>query len=137
MSMPRLFRVILPVADIDSASRFYAKLLDQPGMRVSGGRHYFFCGDVTLALYSPKGDGDPREPRPNWDHVYFAVDDLEAVYGRAKMLCRLSSHVGDGGMPMGEIATRPWGERSFYLSDPFGNPLCFVDTKTLFTGPPS
>jgi len=29
---------------------------------------------------------------------------------------------------------RPWGERSFYAVDPFGNPLCFVDQKTLFTG---
>jgi hypothetical protein len=36
---------------------------------------------------------------------------------------------------MGRIATRPWGERSFYLRDPFGNPLCFVDAATLFTGP--
>jgi hypothetical protein len=38
---------------------------------------------------------------------------------------------------MGEIARRPWGERSFYMRDPFGNPLCFVDEGTLFTsGPP-
>jgi catechol 2,3-dioxygenase-like lactoylglutathione lyase family enzyme len=137
MSTPRLFRVILPVADIDPAAAFYAELLGQPGMRVSGGRHYFRCGDVMLAVYSPKGDGDPREPRPNWDHVYFAVDDLEDVYRRAQKLGGLSTHVGDGRLPMGEIATRPWGERSFYLSDPFGNPLCFVDSKTLFTGRPS
>ena len=27
-----------------------------------------------------------------------------------------------------------WGERSFYVRDPFGNPLCFVDADTLFTG---
>jgi catechol 2,3-dioxygenase-like lactoylglutathione lyase family enzyme len=136
MSM-RLFRVILPVADIEPAATFYAELLDQPGMRVSGGRHYFPCGDVVLALYSPRGDGDPREPRPNWDHVYFAVDDIEAVYRRAQKLGGLATFVGDGGIPMGEIARRPWGERSFYMADPFGNPLCFVDGKTLFTGPPS
>jgi hypothetical protein len=37
---------------------------------------------------------------------------------------------------MGQIATRPWGERSFYTQDPFGNPLCFVDSNTLFTGKP-
>jgi catechol 2,3-dioxygenase-like lactoylglutathione lyase family enzyme len=137
MPSPRLFRVILPVAEIEPAARFYAALLGQPGMRVSGGRHYFRCGDVTLALYSPKGDGDPREPRPNWDHVYFAVDNLDDVFARAQKLGGLSTHVGDGGHAMGQIATRPWGERSFYLSDPFGNPLCFVDVKTLFTGPPS
>jgi uncharacterized glyoxalase superfamily protein PhnB len=34
---------------------------------------------------------------------------------------------------MGQIANRPWGERSFYLRDPFGNPLCFVDETTVFT----
>jgi len=137
MSTPRLFRVILPVDDIEPAAAFYAELLGQSGMRVSGGRHYFRCGDVMLAVYSPKGDGDRREPRPNWDHVYFAVDDLEEVYRRAQKLGGLSTHVGDGRLPMGEIATRPWGERSFYLSDPFGNPLCFVDSQTLFTGRPS
>ena len=137
MSMPRLFRVILPVADIDPASAFYAELLGQPGMRVSGGRHYFPCGDVMLALYSPKGDGDPREPRPNWDHVYFAVDDIDAVYQRAKKRGGFPSHVCDCRLPLGETATRPWGERSFYLSDPFGNPLCFVDSMTLFTGRPT
>jgi catechol 2,3-dioxygenase-like lactoylglutathione lyase family enzyme len=137
MATPRVFRVILPVAEIDSAARFYAELLGQPGARVSGGRHYFSCGDVTLALYSPKGDGDRREPRPNWDHVYFAVDDLEAVYRRAQTLGGLSTEVGDGRLPMGEIGTRPWGERSFYLFDPFGNPLCFVDSTTVFTGRPA
>jgi len=48
----------------------------------------------------------------------------------------LSAAIGDGGLPMGQIAVRPWGEWSFYLSDPFGNPLCFVDAATLFTGRP-
>ena len=82
--MMRLFRVILPVDDLERAATFYAALLSQPGARVSPGRHYFSCGDVTLALYSPKGDGDAREPRPNFDHVYFAVDNLEEVYRRAQ-----------------------------------------------------
>jgi hypothetical protein len=34
----------------------------------------------------------------------------------------------------GQIGVRPWGERSFYATDPFGNLLCFVDGETLFTG---
>jgi hypothetical protein len=34
----------------------------------------------------------------------------------------------------GQIALRPWGERSFYAKDPFGNPICFVDEQTVFTG---
>jgi predicted enzyme related to lactoylglutathione lyase len=126
----------MPVDDIDAASKFYAALLDQPGFRISPGRHYFTCGDVTLAVFSPKGDGDATVPRPNFEHVYFAIDDLEAVYGRAQALGGLSPEIGDGQLAMGEIATRPWGERSFYMRDPFGNPLCFVDARTLFTGPP-
>ena len=136
MSSVRLFRVILPVADLDGAQRFYARLLDQDGMRVSPGRHYFRCGDVTLALYCPSADGDERQPHANFDHVYFAVEDLESVYRRAEELGGLSSEIGDGNLAMGAIARRPWGERSFYLRDPFGNPLCFVDQATLFTGRP-
>ena len=128
--------MILPVGELESAVPFYSTLLDQPGMRVSPGRHYFRCGDVTLAIYSPRGDGDPREPRPNFDHVYFAVDDLEAVFQRAEQTGGLSVETGDGELGMGQIATRPWGERSFYMHDPFGNPLCFVDATSLFTGPP-
>jgi catechol 2,3-dioxygenase-like lactoylglutathione lyase family enzyme len=134
MSM-RLYRVILPVDDVEAGARFYSTLLGAPGARVSPGRHYFACGEVTLALYSPRADGDARTSSPNFDHVYFAADDLEAVYRRAQQLGGLSTAIGDGGLPMGQIAVRPWGERSFYLQDPFGNPLCFVDSRTLFTGP--
>ena len=136
MASARLFRVILPVDDIEAAATFYSALLDDAGMRVSPGRHYFRCGDVMLAVYAPKADGDDRTPRPNFDHVYFAVDDLPAVFERAQKGGGLSAVIGDGGLPMGQIAVRPWGERSFYLSDRFGNPLCFVDAATLFTGRP-
>jgi catechol 2,3-dioxygenase-like lactoylglutathione lyase family enzyme len=129
----RIFRLILPVADIDDAARFYQSLLDQAGMRVSHGRHYFECGGVILALYDPRADGDAQEPRPNFDHVYFAVPELETVYARAKTIGGISEEVGDGRLPMGQIARRPWGERSFYMRDPFGNKLCFVDEATLFT----
>lgn len=135
MTSPRLFRVIVPVDDLDTAARFYATLLEIPGMRVSAGRHYFMCGGVILALYDPRGDGDARTPRPNFDHVYFAVADLDAAYRRAQQAGGLSTETGDGGLPMGEIARRPWGERSFYLKDPFGNPLCFVDEASVFKGP--
>ena len=91
---------------------------------------------IDETVYDPAADGDARTPRPNFDHVYFAVDDLEAVFARAQRLGTLSKEVGDGRLPMGEIARRPWGERSFYLQDPFGNPLCFVDAASIFTGKP-
>ena len=134
MTGARLFRVILPVQDLAAAVPFYSTLLDGAGFRVSQGRHYFPCGGVVLALYDPRADGDDRTPRPNFDHVYFAVDDLEALHQRATRVGGLSTGTGDGGLPMGEIARRPWGERSFYMHDPFGNPLCFVDATTIFTG---
>jgi len=137
MSVARLFRVIVPVDDLAVAASFYAALLDDPGFRVSPGRHYFSCGGVILALYDPRADGDDRSPRPNFDHIYLAVDDLEGAYQRAERLRGLSTEIGEGDLPMGEIARRPWGERSFYMHDPFGNPLCFVDVSTLFTGRPA
>jgi hypothetical protein len=89
---------------------------------------------VTLAVYCPKADGDDRTPYANFDHVYFATEELESLHSRAAELRCLSTAVGDGGLPMGEIVKRPWGERSFYAKDPLGNPLCFVDRATLFTG---
>ena len=137
MASARLFRVILPVNDIEASASFYAALLDDAGMRVSPGRHYFVCGGAVLALYEPHADGDDRTPQPNFDHVYFAMDDLPAVFERARQVGGLSTQVGDGGLRMGEIARRPWGEVSFYMHDPSGNPLCFVDASTLFSGPPS
>jgi len=31
------------------------------------------------------------------------------------------------------VTKRPWGERSFYVVDPWGNDLCFVEEGTLYT----
>jgi predicted enzyme related to lactoylglutathione lyase len=123
---PRLFRTILPVSDIARAEAFYTRLFGVSGRRVSPGRHYFDVG-VILALVDPRADGDDYDARPNLEHAYFAVRDLDAVQRRAAELGALDT-------AMGAIETRPWGERSFYARDPFGNPLCFVDASTLFTG---
>lgn len=124
--MPRLYRVILPVSDIGAAERFYSRVLDVAGKRISPGRHYFDCGGTILACFDPRADGDGKDAKPNPDHVYFAVDQLEAAYQRA----------ADAGCRWLEpsIVTRSWGERSFYAEDPFGNPICFVDEMTVFVG---
>src|SRR5262249_9172362 len=47
--MPKLFRVILPVSNIETAAKFYALILGLPGERVSPGRHYFNCDGTILA----------------------------------------------------------------------------------------
>ena len=38
------------------------------------------------------------------------------------------------GVPGGDINVKPWGERSFYANDPWGNPLCFVEAGTVYSG---
>jgi uncharacterized glyoxalase superfamily protein PhnB len=124
--MATLLRVILPVGDINKAEAFYRVVLGIAGKRVSPGRHYFDCGGTILACYDPRADGDAVNLPPNPEHVYFSVSDLEAVFERAKGAGCLEIDAG--------IQTRPWGERSFYARDPFGNPVCFVDEKTVFRG---
>ena len=124
--VPRLFRVFVPVTDYKKAVAFYSDLLGLKGAPIHRGRHYYDCGGVILAVIENNGT-------PIGDHLYIAVNDLEAVFERARSLeCLERSNVH--GSPSGEIAVRPWGERSFYARDPFGNGLCFVDDETLFTG---
>ncbi len=130
----RLFRVIVPVSDLDQAAKFYGAVLRSPGLRVSPGRHYFECGGVILACFSPRQDGDNHDPRPNQDNLYFAVDNLEAAYESCQKAGALFAPGEVHGDLAGTIAKRPWGERSFYIHDPFGNPICFVDQSSVFTG---
>lgn len=127
--MAHLYRVILPVKDIEAATTFYSALFEASGERVSPGRHYFDCGGTILACYDPAADGD--EIGAGWRHhenqyLYFAVEDLDAMFERAKEAnCQ---RLDDA------IETMPWGERLFYASDPFGSLICFVDENTKFTG---
>ena len=131
METPQLFRIIIPVRDIDEAAAFYETLLALAGRRVAPGRHYFDCGATILACLDAGKEGSTAEFRPNPEHVYFAVEDLEAALGRASEAgCRTLDVHGQGE----GIATRPWGERSFYVHDPSGNPLCVVEAGTEFTG---
>ena len=128
----KLFRIILQVDDLDKAEEFYGELLGDRGRRIPyASRHYIDCGPVILALVDPSIDGETAKPLP--DKIYFAVGDLEAVHQRATKLGCLSNEDVHGDSA-GEIIKRPWGERSFYVFDPWGNGLCFVDDNTLFTG---
>jgi predicted enzyme related to lactoylglutathione lyase len=129
--VPRIFRVVLQVADLDQGIEFYSRLLDVPGRKVGGARAYFDCGPVILALLEPAPAGPPVVPNP--DDLYFAVVDLEKIYARARSLgCLSREKVHDDNA--GEIVIRPWRECSFYAADPWGNGLCFVEQATVFTG---
>ena len=132
MAAPNLFRIILQVPDLDQAAEFYGKLLDDEGRRIPrASRHYIDCGPVILALVDVTSEGETAKPLP--DNIYFAVANLDAFHTRATELNCLSDEDVHG-VPAGDVVVRPWGERSFYVKDPWNNKLCFVDEKTLFTG---
>jgi catechol 2,3-dioxygenase-like lactoylglutathione lyase family enzyme len=134
--VPRLFRVLLPARDLTRSRRFYEALLAIRGRRVAQGRVYFDCGGVILGILDYSST--EASLSPTTEAVYFAVGDLVAVHDRARKLRCLSPGLlhDDPSSPLGEIVVRPWGERSFYATDPSGNSLCFVDDRTLFTGTP-
>ncbi len=132
---PRLFRVLVGAVDLDRSRRFYESLLGSKGRRVAEGRYYFDSGPVILGVLDRSSDPEGKETRPT-EAIYFATDDLEGVHRRARRLGCLAPGLihEDASSPMGEVVVRPWGERSFYATDPSGNPLCFVDARTKFTG---
>jgi catechol 2,3-dioxygenase-like lactoylglutathione lyase family enzyme len=133
--MPHLFRVIVPVGDIEAAARFYAAVLGASGRRVSPGRHYFDCEGTILACFDPRADGDGYDARPLSEPLYLAVADLPATFAACRAAGAVFSEAAPPGVgPLGRIAKRPWGEESFYAADPFGNPICFVSRASVFTG---
>jgi catechol 2,3-dioxygenase-like lactoylglutathione lyase family enzyme len=128
--VPSLFRLNLEVGSLDRAVEFYERLLGVGGRKQAGARCYFTCGAVTLQVLDVS---DSRPPHPAAKALYFVVNDLEAVFARAKALKCLSPDDVHG-TAGGEIAVRPWGERSFYADDPWHNPLCFVEAGTVYAG---
>ncbi|HTR04203.1 MAG TPA: VOC family protein [Thermoanaerobaculia bacterium] len=129
-SPPALFRLAVHVTDLARAVSFYSRLLGVEGRGIGGGRCYFDCGPIILAILDVSLGSEPPQPIPT---MYFAAGDLEAIHARAKEMGCLDREDVHGA-PAGAIVKRPWGERSFYVEDPFGNSLCFVDPETLFTG---
>ena len=126
---PQIFRITIQVTNVEEAARFYTTLLGIVGRSVRGSRYYFECGPVILALLAP----GEEVACPNPDDIYFSVKDLAAVHARATSLSCLAKGLVHG-EPAGSITMRPWGERSFYAVDPYGNELCFVQAGSEFTG---
>ena len=123
----RVFRLNVEVKDLEAAAAFYGTLLGQEGRGQAGSRVYFTAGEVTLQVVQTP------EPQLLPKALYFVVDDLAAVHGRARELGCLSQELVHG-TPAGEPVVRPWGEKSFYADDPSGNPLCFVEAGTIYAG---
>ena len=120
---PRIFRVTVEVSDLEAATTFYATLLGIEGKRHPGARHYFDCGGVILAVLDVSRGG--LTPTPGPKSLYFAVNDVEAVHARARDLDALAPYEVHG-EAAGEVLERPWGERSFYAVDAWGNDLAWL-----------
>jgi len=128
--VPQFFRMNIEVGDLQTAIDFYTKLLALQGRKQPGARVYFEAGPVTLQVVDVSSVGKPHAAAKA---LYFTVKDLDAAFARAQALgCLSRESVHDA--PGGGIVVRPWGERSFYADDPWGNPLCFVDEGTIYAG---
>jgi len=128
--VPSLFRINVEVGNLDEAADFYGKLFGLIGRKQAGSRCYFTCGPVTLQVVDVSSSG---RPHPAAKALYFTVNDLDAVFERAKELGCLSREDVHG-VSGGSISVRPWGERSFYAEDKWENPLCFVEAGTIYPG---
>ncbi len=128
--VPTLFRLNVEVGNLDQAAEFYSELFGLEGRKQAGSRCYFNCGPVTLQVVDVSSVG---KPHPAAKALYFTVNDLDAVFARAKALGCLSQEDVHG-VSGGGISVRPWGERSFYAEDKWQNPLCFVEAGTIYPG---
>lgn len=119
----KLYRVIIPVNNLDKAINFYSELLNMKGKRVSEGRYEFNCGGTILACYNAIADGEKITFRPNPDHIYLGTTDIEKTYHLANSLpcLRIDESI--------EILAS--GEKCFFFVDPFGNPVCIADETTM------
>lgn len=119
----QLFRVVVPVVELDHAVRFYQRLLLVDGKRLSPAWHYFQFGSVMLACHDAEAEGEPPLP-PSRQPSYVAVDEpLVQLRLRAQQ-------IGAQGIEP-EARRLPTGETGFMLSDPCGNQLCLVDSYTM------
>lgn len=122
MTKPKLYRIALPVSDIEAAAKFYSQVLDNPGKRISPDRHYFDLGGFMLACYMPAAGA--KWTFDQNQYVYFAVPDLDVIRARIEKA---------GGRTLTEIAKMPWGETMFFAVDPSGCRLGFAKNDKLFS----
>lgn len=125
--MTQLFRVSIPVRNLDVAERFYGRLLGNSGERISPAWHYFQFGQAILACHNAAAEGSKTPHAPHTEPLCIAVDEnLQQLVIRAQNL---------GGLQSETTVTRlESGEVGFRLRDPFGNALLLVDARTMQWG---
>ena len=106
--------VLIPVASLDAALRFYEEALGTKAKFRDGDRFAAVpCGDVTLALVGPSERAADAGVAPA-----IKVRDVEAVAAKLRALGVASVEIRDGGH-----------ERTLEIRDPAGNPLVLYQAK--------
>jgi predicted enzyme related to lactoylglutathione lyase len=111
-----LRRMIVSVADLDRALRFYRDVLELPSAQAFPGFAVLTVpGGIDLMLHE-------RPPTPGLAGVAasFTVTDVDAV---TKAAAEIGCSVLD------EPADQPWGERQSVLTDPDGHVVCLVSAS--------
>ncbi len=107
--------VTLVVSDMAASVRFYEALgFEQLYGGLDAAFTSFAVGDGYLNLQL---DPDTPPLRRVWGRVIFHVDDVDAVFDRARSA---------GFSPATTPADAPWGERYFHIHDPDGHELSFA-----------
>ena len=124
--MTQVFRVTLPVNDLNLAVRFYTGVLGLDGERVSAGWHYFKCGSVMLACHNAAAEREPVAVA-HQSPLFIALDDrLDHIIIRAR------NHGAT--LLDAEVTRLPTGESGFRMRDPFGNALWIVEARSMQWG---
>jgi catechol 2,3-dioxygenase-like lactoylglutathione lyase family enzyme len=107
----RLWDVTLSVADLDSAVKFYEKILGLQKKYAFKDYAGFDCGGVEIGL---KTWGEREEPRKGEPCLNFLVDDADGTYRALK---------GKGVRFIEEPTEAQWGARIALFLDPDGHLL--------------
>lgn len=107
--------VSIRARELERSVRFYEDVFGMeriPTYDFDAPTQYLRVGDLQLHVFER---GDPSDPVPLHQHLAIDVDDLEAVFLRARDLGVLDDTFGD---PIVEL---PDGSVQLYLRDPAGN----------------
>ena len=106
--------VTLATHDMGRAVRFYRALGFELGY---GGEHAAFTSLTVGPGYLNLMAAPPGRRWSWWGRVIFHVDDVDALYARAK---------AQGLAPESAPRDAEWGERYFHMTDPDGHELSFA-----------
>jgi predicted enzyme related to lactoylglutathione lyase len=106
-------RIVSNIAttSIDEVRKFYSDLFDLDVVMDNGWIVTLASGETARAQISLATEGGSGTAVPD---VSIEVDDVDAVYRRAKQLGHAIAY---------DLANEPWGVRRFYLIDPTGKLL--------------